>query len=201
MFRRRFLLTVSSLITIISTAGCGGGGGSPTNNARAVARAREIATTRLARATLAVAGLGRNVLTRSVGVRGSRRAALILAALRGGRATTVGFDADSALYYTLTINADGSGKQLLFSDEAHRVPGGSFTWDAPEWNNGQPDSYPAVIHVVFQITAGPYAGSSGTLDITLRDATGVNSIIRVALTNLKQEHCNGDFSTVAGVFA
>lgn len=188
------------LLASIALTGCGGGNGNSPNSARAQARAREIATTRLTRTTLAVSGLGRKLFTRSVGVRGSRRVSFILAALHGGRATQTGLDPDTGLYYVLTTNADGSGSQALFTDAAHTIPGGSFTWGAPQWNNGQSDSYPAVIHVDFQITAGAYAGTSGTLDITLKDAAAVNCIIRIALRNRLRESCNSTYDTTGDVF-
>jgi hypothetical protein len=188
------------LLATLSLTGCGGGNGNSPNSARAQARAREIATTRLIRTTLAVSGLGRKLFTRSVGVRGSRRVSFILAALHGGRATQTGLDPDTGLYYTLTTNVDGSGSQLLFTDAAHTIPGGSFTWGAPQWNNGQPDSYPAVIHVVFDITAGAYDGTSGTLDITLKDAAAVNCIIKIALRNRLRESCNSTYDTSGDIF-
>lgn len=190
------------LLIAVAVTGCGGGKGASTS-ARDVTRAREIATTRLTRTSLAVAGLGRNVLTRSPGVHGSRRASMIASILTSttrGRAVRMGYDHDTELYYILNTNADGSGSQLLFKDEAHQIPGGSFTWAAPVWTNNKPNTYPAVIHVTFSVTAGPYAGSDGTLDITLKDAASTNCIIHIALHNLKKEHCSGDFNVVNDVF-
>src|SRR5690349_7164573 len=91
----------------LGAAGCGGGKGGGAS-LKDITRAREIATTRLTRTSLAVAGLGRKGITRAAGLpafHGSRRAAFLLSAIAGGasrgRDPQLGFDHDTQLYYSL----------------------------------------------------------------------------------------------------
>src|SRR5579872_3755886 len=154
----RGLLGSAAVLAAIVLAGCGGGGGSPasTQSKQSLARQRAIETARLNRAILAVAGLSRQV-TRAPGSGMTRRLAILLSALHRSRDVFQGFDPDTGLYYTVTVNPDGSGREDLFLDALRKQPAGSFTWGAPQWHNNQPNSYPAVIHVFYQITAGHFA--------------------------------------------
>src|SRR5262249_19243427 len=124
---------------------------------------------------------------------------LLLAALHRSREVQQGQDEETKLYYALTVNDDGSGRQDLFVDAAHSQPAGSFTWPAPQWRNGQPDTYPAILQVTYSITAGEFAGTHGTMDITLNDATGTNGLIHLVLDDSHKEHCEADFKIVSDV--
>ncbi len=192
--QNRFAAILLLALVTSMLMGCGGGG-SHSSSSKNVARAREIATTRLTRSTLAIVGLGRKLLTKSTGIPGSRRVQLIsrMLAPSSTRSVTTGYDSDLLLYYSLTVNPDSSGSELLFSDAARTIPAGSFIWGAPKWSGNVPNTYPAVIHVVYQILAGPYAQTSGTIDITLQDAAGIKSLISVTLSNAFGEKCSGDY--------
>jgi hypothetical protein len=206
---RRGLLGSAAVLAAIVLAGCGGGGGSSASGSsrQAVAKQHAIATARLNRATLAVAGLARHV-TRAPRPRLGARFAILQQALvsasrsrraasPSGPAVSQGFDADTGLYYTLTINPDGSGREDLFLDVARKVPAGSFTWGVPQWHNGQPNSYPAVLHVFYQITAGNFAGVHGEMYVTLNDANDTKGLIHVLLDNAHHEHCDATFDVGA----
>src|SRR5690242_1008742 len=105
---RRFALFVLPLAALL--VGCGGGGSSSSGKmSRGTARERAIATARLTRSTFSIAGFGRRITRAS----GSSRLRLILGSIRGSRDVPPGFDKETGLYYTLTTNSDGSGRQDL----------------------------------------------------------------------------------------
>jgi hypothetical protein len=186
----------SGLVVIVLGAllavGCGGGSGSR-DLSKATVRARAIASLRITRATFAIAGLSRKA-TRAPRSGPDNRPARLLLALSLSRATDPDYDAETKLYYTLESHSDGSGKQALFADAAHQKAAGSFTWDAPHWNNDRPNQYPVLIHFNYQITEGDFAGDRGTLDATFNDATGNNGKMHVLLTNARGENGVADIT-------
>src|SRR5438105_3546733 len=117
--RKPALCALMLSVFVGALVGCGGGGRSG-SSAKDLARQRTIATTRIARSIFAVAGLGRRATGNNPMPMGSmpmgRRAALLLSALRRGRDVQQGLDEGTGLYYTMTTNADGSGRQDLFTD-------------------------------------------------------------------------------------
>ena len=149
---------------------------------------------RLNRASLAVAGIGRRI-TRAAGAGRKARFGVWLTAVRKHRtvlpppSTTPTLDPDLGLYYILAINADGSGQQNLFRDAAGTQTAGAFIWTAPQWNNGQTDSYPANFQTTYQITAGAFSGEHGTIANTANDATGDNAELTIDLTDAEGERC------------
>ena len=174
------------------------------SNSKAAARQRAVATMRLNRASLAVAGIGRHI-TRAAHTASKARFGVWLAAVRQRRAilpppsTTPTLDPDIGLYYTITVNSDGSGQQNLFRDAAGTQTAGAFIWTAPQWNNGQTDSYPATFQTTYQITAGAFSGEHGTIANTANDATGDNGELTIDLTDAEGERCVSDFTLVNGV--
>ena len=179
------------------------------NNTKATARQRAVGTMRLTRASLAVAGLARRI-TRAPTRSRQARFGVWLAAVRRHREAappvpsppdpaTPTPDPNTGLYYTLTVNADGSGQQNLFADAALSQTAGAFIWTAPQWNNGQADSYPATFQTTYQITAGAFSGEHGTIAITANDATGDNGALTIDLTDSEGERCISDFTIVDGV--
>ncbi len=174
------------LLGAVTMVGCGGGSSKSPAMSRSTVRERAIATTRVARATFALAGLGRHI-TRAPHT-GMGRTALFLAALHHTRdAVTEGKDADTGLFFTLTTAADGSGQQNLFTDAAHTHAAGRYAWNAPQWPNGQPDTYPVLLHEDFQVTDGTFKGAVGTADSTLSDASGNNGKIHMTFTDAMGE--------------
>jgi hypothetical protein len=151
-------------LAIVTLAGCGGGGSSQSASSpsRETARLHTLAAARTTRNKIAFTNLsfraGQAVIARTRSATSSR-------------AAVTGQDIPTQLYYTLTTNADGSGKYDLFTDAAHAVPAGSVSWGVPVWANGVPDTYPAVLHLTFDIKAGSYKGDRGTADVTLKNAT------------------------------
>lgn len=195
------VLAVSSSFVLLLT-GCGGGGHS---GSKSLARQRAVTSTRVMRATMAVAGFGKK-LTRAAPatLNGGRvgmgsRVPVLLAALRRTRATDQGQDASTGLYYVLTVNDDGSGRQDLFTDAAHQKPAGFLSWPAPDWHGGQPGAYPAVLHVTFQITAGDFAGCHGTMDVTVNDPAGASGVLHVVLENAYHEKADADLDCQDGM--
>jgi hypothetical protein len=191
-------LSVVGLLGAMVLVGCGGGGSSSnSSNSKATAKARVVATCRIEQATFAIVGLGRPI-TRTAKPRLGLQGLVPLS--RGARRDVVqGQDAGTKLYYTRTINADGSGQLDLFLDAARSQTAGNMTWVAPDWNQGQLNSYPATIHMTFQITAGQYKGDRGTLDNATQDATGNNETLHVVLTDAENETVVSDFQVVNGV--
>jgi hypothetical protein len=187
----------SLIVCMALLVGCGGGGGSPAGNSKATARKRVVATTRIEQATFAIVGLGRPI-TRAPRPR-LGLIALIPRSRGVARDVVQGQDAGTGLYFTRTINADGSGRLDLFLDAARSSSAGNMTWAGPQWNGGQLNSYPAVIHTSFQLTGGKYAGDRGTLDITPQDATGNNETLHLVLTDAQNETVIADFKVVNGV--
>ena len=174
--------------------GCGGGGSSSSNMTRGKARERAIATARLTRSTFSIAGFGKRI-TRAPG---SSRLCLILGSLHGSRAVPPGFDTETGLYYTLTANMDGSGRQDLFTDAKDTKSAGGFTWTAPSWAGGVQNTYPAIIHIAYQMTGGTFSGDHGTIDFTAQDATGDNGTMHIVNTTKEKETSVADFTFVNG---
>ncbi|MCW3099837.1 MAG: hypothetical protein JWL77_5455 [Chthonomonadaceae bacterium] len=204
--KRFYPLSALVLLGPLLSAGCSGNDSCCSSSSKAVARQRAIATMRVTRATLAVAGFARRE-TRAAAVPMGNRVNLWLAAIKRVRtasvspaATTPALDTDTGLYYTLTVNPDGSGQQNLFVDSALQHSAGAFTWTAPQWTSGQPGNYPATYQSVYQITAGSFAGEHGTITITADDVTGDNGILTIDLTDSENEHCVTDFTITNGVF-
>lgn len=192
-------ILVLTTLAVFALIGCGGGSGSTTSNdAKSVARKRMIATTRVARNIFAMAGFAQRV-SRAPSANTTHRIQMLLAALQRRRDVQRGKDADTGLYYALTINADGSGRQDLFTDAAYHSPAGFFSWPAPQWANNKPNTYPAVFHVTFQITAGEFAGTHGTMDVTLKDSTGKNSLIHLILKDVQNDNCVADLNSADGM--
>ena len=108
------------------------------------------------------------------------------------RSAVTGQDAPTQLYYTLTTNADGSGKYDLFTDAAHAIAAGSVSWGIPVWANGIPDTYPAVLHLTFDIKAGSYKGDRGTADVTLKDASQSPIVIHTVVQDSQGDTETGD---------
>ncbi len=194
------ILCIMLLLGTVGLVGCGGGGSSTSSKgaaSKATAKNRVVATCRIEQATFAIVGLGRPITRTAkprLGLLG-----LVPLSRRGTRDVTQGQDDGTKLYYTRTINADGSGQLALFLDAGRIQPAGNMTWVAPTWNNGQLNSYPATIHMTFQITAGQYAGDRGTLDNTTQDVTGNNEMLHLVLTDSHNETVTGDFKVVNGV--
>jgi hypothetical protein len=117
----------------------------------------------------------------------------IAQALAHRRDVMQGVDPETKLYWVLTTKDDGSGSENLFTDAAHMKPAGMFSWPMPQWHNGVVDSYPAVLTITFSVTAGEFAGTSGTLMVTLNNAQGTNSLIHLVLKNAHKEECEGDY--------
>ena len=204
--RRRFAVPILFFtLAALLGAGCQGTS-SPccSTNTKAAARQRAVSTMRLTRASLAVAGLGRQI-TRAPSPARQARFGVWLAAVRRHRDAAAPApvpptpDPDTGLYYTLTVNADGSGQQNLFTDAALTQTAGAFIWTAPQWNNGQTDSYPATFQTTYQITAGSFSGEHGTIANTANDATGDNGSLTIDLTDAEGERCVSDFTIVNGV--
>ncbi|MCW3053155.1 MAG: hypothetical protein JWN14_2325 [Chthonomonadales bacterium] len=202
------LYTLSALVLLgpFLSVGCSGGHDSCcSSSSKAVARQRAIVTMRITRATLAVAGFARRQ-TRAAGVHMGNRIGIWMNAVRHVRSvstpstpTTPTLDADTGLYYTLTVNPDGSGQQNLFVDSAAQTPAGAFTFTATQWTGDQPGNYPATFNTVYQITAGNFAGEHGTIAIKSDDATGDNGTMTIDLTDAQKEHCVSDFTITNGV--
>ncbi len=188
----RFFLIVICLTLL---AGCGS---ASKQSSRSQARSRAAASARLTRATFAIAGLGMRV-TRSTGPRGSARLRAISSALKRSRSALEGQDRETGLYYAMTVNPDGSGRQDLFTDVGHATPAGSFNWPAPTWNAGQVDNYPATMRMSYSIAAGEHSGLHGTADFTALDPEGANGAIRVTLTDSQNEYVEGDFTVENGM--
>ncbi len=172
-------------LAIVTLAGCGGGGSSQSASSpsRETARLHTLAAARTTRNKRAFASLsfsaGQAVINRT------RSAMSSLAAVTGQ-------DAPTQLYYTLTTNADGSGKYDLFTDAAHAVAAGSVSWGVPVWANGIPDTYPAVLHLTFDIKAGSFKGDKGTADVTLKDANRSPLLIHTVVQDSQGDTETGD---------
>ena len=185
--------------------GCGGGGGGarPALSKSALAKQRMAAAARVSRSVLAVTGLGRNITragaahtffgtriplffgdtTRAVGTSTPPASALL--------------DPGSGLYYVTTLNADGSGSQLLYLDAAATQPAGWFRWVTPRFTTTNPPTYPAQITVVYKITAGSFAGVSGTMRLTVNDPKFGAGVIELALTDSLHESAQANFNLSA----
>lgn len=203
--QRIYPLSALVLLGPVLAAGCSGNDSCCSSSSKATARQRAVATMRITRATLSVAGLARRE-TRAAAVPMGNRVGLWLNAIRHGRTasptpapTTPALDADTGLYYTITVNTDGSGQQDLFVDSALQKTAGAFTWTAPQWTADQPGNYPATFQTVFQITAGAFAGEHGTIAVTADDVTGSNGTLTIDLTDSEKEHCVSDFTITNGV--
>ena len=200
--QRIYSLSGLVLLGSLFCAGCNGNDSCCSSTSKSVAKQRAVATMRITRATLVVAGFGRRI-TRGASVHMGNRVGLWLSAMRPGRAAPAvppvpAQDADTGLYYTLTVNPDGSGQQNLFLDSAQQHPAGAFTWTAPQWTNDQPNTYPASFQTVYQITSGRFAGEHGTMLITADDVTGDNGTMTLDLTDAEKEHCISDFTITNG---
>jgi len=216
------LLSTCALALAWLLAGCGGGGGGgsvtkTSATSQAVAEARLVATTRLSRSVLAVSGLGRTITRAAAAGAGGysytpfgRRIPLffgigstangIITVARSATLLTPTLDPGTGLYYITTVNADGSGQQLLYLDIKMTQPAGSFTWSAPQWTNPTTKSYPAIITVIYNITAGSYAGVSGTMTITVNDPKFTTGLIHLALKDSLNESSNSSLNvTTDGV--
>jgi hypothetical protein len=193
------MLWVLSMLCVVGPIGCGGGGGAPGKSAvsKSQAKACMVATARIEQAVYAVIGLGRPI-TRTVRPR-LGLLGLVPLSRRATRDTVQGQDPGTQLYYTRTIAADGSGQLSLFLDAADSMPAGNMTWPQPNWSGNQINSYPATIHMTFQLTAGKFAGNQGTLDNTTQDVTGNNEALHLALTDAEHETVTTDFTVVNGV--
>ncbi len=204
-WRSRKIAVYSLLLSALGFGffGCGGGSHS-SGSTGSSSRDRIIASTRVSRAILAVAGLGRTITraaTPPIQKRwsfGSRIPIMFTSALSAtssSRNSTAPvttpmpvLDPGTGLYYTTTIQPDGSGQQLLFLDSALTKPAGSFTWQKPEWRiPGTAPTFPGIIIVKYSITAGSYAGVSGQMKVTVNDSNFQNGIIELALTDSKRE--------------
>lgn len=172
--------------------GCGGGGGSSRNSS--LVQSRAIATTRNSRALFAIAGLGMKG-TRAPHAKMGRRADVLLAALKHTRASSAGYDEELRLYYTATVNADGSGRQDLFTNATLTDKAGDFVWAAPA-NYG---AYPVTFQQTYRIGQGEFDGERGTLDITFNDATGNNGTLHIINTNAEGEKIDSNLNLVDGV--
>ena len=169
MITRNVSGAAGTVLSISLLAGCGGGGGGTMPAAsisKATIRTRIAVSSRLTRNSRAVTGLTARI-GRAVAQRG--RAV--------SRDASTGQDSRTRLYYLLTENPDGSGRYDLFTDAAHQAPAGSIVWNIPAWPNNKPDTYPAVVHAVYEITAGTYKGNKGAADITIQDAVGARELI------------------------
>ncbi len=193
MATRSLGFPLAALSLSILLAGCGSGSSS-SKRARlnkVTAQKFSVATVRIMRAALAMTGLARRV---SRAQSGPARLPLILAAVLHTRDTpTTGLDSDTGLYYSLAVQPDDSGQQLLFTDAARLKPAGTFTWTPPQWNGGKTGDYPALFHIEFNITAGSFKGDRGTIDFNASDATGGNGTLHVVLTTGQGEHSTSNF--------
>jgi hypothetical protein len=190
--------------------GCGGGGGArPALSKSALAKQRMAAAARVSRSVLAVTGLGRNI-TRAGAAHtffGTRIPLFFGAATRAARTGTgtgaapapapALLDPGSGLYYVTTLNADGSGSQLLYLDAAATQPAGWFRWVTPRFTTTNPPTYPAQITVVYKITAGSFAGVSGTMRLTVNDPNFGTGVIELALTDTLHESAQANFNLSA----
>ena len=191
----RFLYSI--LCIALMSQGCGGGSGkSSSRQSKIIARERAIASVKLMRGIFAIAGLGRKATRASAGV---SRLHLFASVLRHTRDIPQGYDAETGLYYVVTTNPDGSGRQDLFADVGLTKPAGNFKWKTPVWNQDKVDSYPAKIYSEYRIQEGDFAGETGTLDSTLKDSTGDNGSLHIDLTTKANEHAVADFEIVNGV--
>lgn len=206
--KRIYPLSGVFLVGGLLLSGCGGGGHDSccSSNSKAIAKQRAVASMRITRATLAIAGFARRATSRAAAIPMGNRVKAWLGAIQHRRAATDPtsptapvLDTDLNLYYTLTVNADGSGVQNLFVDNAAQQPAGAFNWTAPQWTNGQPDNYPATFQTAYQITAGDFTGEHGTIALTVNDSTGDNGTMTIDLTDAQGEHCVSDFTIVNGV--
>ena len=192
------MLYLAVVVCAIACAGCGGGSGSPAKgvSSKTTAKVRVVATARIEQSVFAVIGLGRPITRTTkprLGLLG-----LIPLSRRVSRDVVQGQDTGTGLYYTRTINADGSGQLALFLDAARANSAGNLTWVQPDWNNGQLNSYPATIHSTFELTAGKFAGDRGTLDNTPQDVSGNNETLHLVLTDTENETVIADFKVVNG---
>lgn len=202
MLSKGFLLPLAALI-LFALVGCGGGSSTTSaGNSMSRTQQRVIATTRVFRNVFAMAGLARRGASTSVSSpsgRGmSRRVVFLLSALHGTRGVQQGQDVDTGLYYRLTVNSDGSGREDLFTDSSYKIPAGAIIWGPPQWSNGKPNTYPAVFTITYNITAGNFAGTSGTMTVTLKDASGLNCLIHLALKDKQNDNANCVLTIVAG---
>jgi hypothetical protein len=203
--KRVYPIAALALLGPVLSAGCSGNDSCCSSSSKAIAKQRAVDAMRITRATLAIAGFARRV-TRSASAPMGNRVSLWLSAIQHRRASSLNstptapvLDTDTGLYYTITVNADGSGQEDLFVDSALQKTAGAFTWTAPIWPNNQPDTYPATFQTVYQITAGSYAGEHGTITITADDSTGNNGTLTIDLTDVQNEHCVTDFTITNGV--
>ena len=195
--------------------GCGGGGGSSSSSKKAInPKTRLIESTRLSRAILAVTGLGRTITraaTPPIQKKWSMSGRISLffntaAGAQQGSARTApptapaappALDPGTGLYYTTTVNADGSGEQFLFVDQALTQAAGFFKWSKPQWASSKPGTYPAVINVTYSITAGNYAGVSGTMKVTINDPKFTDGLIELALSDSLHESASASLALSA----
>jgi hypothetical protein len=106
-------------------------------------------------------------------------------------------DPGTGLYYTTTVNADGSGEQFLYVDQALTEPAGFFKWSKPKWATSTPGTYPATISVAYSIIAGNYSGVSGTMTITVNDPNFKNGLIELALSDSLHESASASLALSA----
>ena len=186
----RIVLAVICVLFSMALFGCGGGGGAIGGSR---ARERAIATTRNARTTFAVAGLGRTgAITRATRPKMGSRAQILLASLQRKRDVPQGYDEGTQLYYTVTLNSDGSGRQDLYTDAAHTDRAGDFIWNAHD------ASAPMTFKQNYRIAKGEFAGERGTLDVAFSDTTGNNGTIHIVNTNDKGENIDSTLQLADG---
>lgn len=190
MFVRSFGIVVLISLCVV-LCGCGSGGSS---NLGSRVQERAIATTRNSRALFAIAGLGMKG-TRAPHSKMGRRADVLLSALTHTRADSSGYDDELKLYYTITLNADGSGRQDLFADAGHVDKAGDFVWPPPT-NYG---AFPLTFKQTYRIGQGEFSGERGTLDITFSDASGNNGVLHIINTNAEGEKIDSRLDLVNGV--
>ncbi len=193
MSHRKTLL-LAAVVLYPLPAGCGGGSGQSGGNR---SRPLLIATTRVTRAQVAMAGLAVRI-NRSHSPAMGHRAAVLLRALQRKRDVEQGQDEDTGLYYALNVQEDGSGSQNLFLDSGDSSPAGSFTWGVPLWNSGQPGTYPATIQAQYRITAGEFAGDHGEADVTPDDPDGNSGHIHLILIDAQKDSSTADFTFSRG---
>lgn len=210
---RAKMLPLGALVIVmvgvcVALTGCGGGGGGTSSAGKAAnSKARIIGTTRVSRAILAISGLGRTITRSAVpptqkswSMSGRIHLFFSSAAVaqRASAPTTTpvvpALDPGTGLYYTTTVNTDGSGKQSLFVDQAATQPAGSFVWSTPQWANSKPNTYPAIINVTYAITSGNYAGVAGTMRITVKDPDFKTGLIELALTDSLHESASASLA-------
>ncbi len=202
--RFRCLVALATVCVAIGAVGCGGGGGSASSHLSksALAKQRMASAARMSRSVLAVTGLGRTITRAGSAVPhrwfGSRLPQFFVGVTRtvsapAPTAPVPVLDPGSGLYYITTINADGSGNQMLFADAAGKKPAGWFKWLMPVWTTPKPPTYPAMITVTYKITAGSFSGVAGTMRITVNDPNFGTGAIELVISNSLHESAKANF--------